>query len=70
MSDIFLHIEDMTWPNPTDPGEVNWKLRYGILDKTLAVTAASYVDAFCYLVMLPIEERERVVTLLKKKLNE
>jgi hypothetical protein len=50
----------VTWPHPDDPTEVEWRLRYG--DKEgAALTAASYVAAYRYLIDMPQRKRNKVV---------
>lgn len=46
----YLHFDDMTWPDPADPGEVEWKLCYGHPTQTDRYFAASVMAAYRQLV--------------------
>lgn len=57
----FLRFDGMTWPNPADPAEVQWRLRYGQPSKVDLLVAASFMHAYAHLIALPQRERnERV----------
>ncbi len=60
----FLLFDGMTWPNPDDPNEVEWKLRYkdfsGNLSRGEECTAASFISAYRCLVNLPQKHRNAV----------
>lgn len=43
----------MTWPNPDDPGEVQWTLRYGRPSRADLLFAASVLDTYGHLLSLP-----------------
>jgi len=61
-----LTLPDGTvWPDPADPGEVQWQLRYG--DPTsVRMLAASYVDAYRELCELTGGRRSTVVSQLRE----
>lgn len=42
----FLHFDGMAWPDPADPLEVEYALRYGTPTRAQALTAASFVAAY------------------------
>lgn len=48
---VYLSFEKMTWPNPRDPSEVEWALRYGgELTRSQRLVAASFIAAYKQLV--------------------
>lgn len=49
----------MAWPNPSDPHEIGWKLRYGTLSRPEMMTAAAVIDAYQSLVSMPQRLRNR-----------
>lgn len=57
----YLRIGVTTWPNPNDPNEVQWRLRYGTPSKEDLLVAASAMHAYAHLIELPERRRnERV----------
>ena len=47
MSDTYIKRDNGTvWPNPADPLEVEWKLRYGRLTREEQLVAASFIAAY------------------------
>lgn len=46
----YLRFDDMTWPNPNDPGDVEWALRHGTPTPAQRMVAASMVAAYKQLV--------------------
>ena len=46
----FLHFDGMSWPNPNDPAEVEWTLRYGTPTRAQLLVAASFIGAYKQLV--------------------
>lgn len=42
-----------SWPNPDDPGEVSWRLRYGRPDRADLMFAADVMGAYAHLFSLP-----------------
>ena len=60
----WLRFDGMTWPNPADPNEVQWRLRYGPQPPSRedVLAAASFMHAYAHLINLPQRERnERVL---------
>jgi hypothetical protein len=51
----------MAWPNPADPGEVEWRLRYGTPTREDLLWAASTIAAYRHLVDMPQRMRNRRV---------
>lgn len=49
----FLHFDGMAWPNPLDPNEVQWRLRYGEPTLMDRMFAASVMNAYHQLVTDP-----------------
>lgn len=67
--DYYLRFPDGSgWPDPTDPNEAQWRLRYAP-DRSAELTAASYLDAYRSLIMLPSRRREVVVRKIKAALK-
>lgn len=54
----FLRFEGMTWPNPSDPNGVQWRLRYGTPTRADQLVAASFMHAYAHLIDMPRRERE------------
>jgi hypothetical protein len=47
MVNSYIRRDDGTvWPDPDDPGEVSWRLRYGTPSKEDLLWAASVVSAY------------------------
>lgn len=46
----YVHFDDMTWPHPHDPTDVEWRLRYGEPTRSDLLVAASYIGAYRQLV--------------------
>lgn len=61
----FLCFDGMTWPNPTDPNEVQWRLRYGQPNKEDLLVAASFMHAYAHLIELPQRARNQRVSEIK-----
>lgn len=61
----FLVFEGMTWPNPTDPADVQWRLRYGQPSKADLLVAASFMHAYAHLIDLPQRERNQRVNQIR-----
>jgi len=60
----------MTWPNPADPKEVEWRLRYGKPDRGDLLVAASFIAAYRHLVLdLPQRTRNQRVSELRAALK-
>lgn len=62
---------DMVWPNPLDPGELQYRLRYGPpLTKGELLVAASHLEAYRYLICeLPQRTRNKRVSEIRTALN-
>ena len=61
----YLRFDEMTWPNPDDPGEVEYALRYGSLKRSHELVAASFIAAYRQLVNLPRRERDERVAAIR-----
>jgi hypothetical protein len=46
----FLHFDGMCWPNPDDPNETQWRLRYGTPTRADLLFAAHVMCAYGQLV--------------------
>lgn len=60
-----LVFDGMTWPNPTDPNNVQWRLRYGIPSRQDLLAAASFMHAYAHLIDLPQRERNQRVSQIR-----
>lgn len=60
----------MTWPNPDDPGKVQWKLRYADLERADLLFAASVMDAYAHLFELPQKTRNIRVRQVRETRDE
>jgi hypothetical protein len=68
--DYYLRLPDgSSWPNPEDPNEVQWRLRYAP-DRGAELTAASYVQAYRDFFATTGRRRERVVTMVREALQK
>lgn len=61
--------EKSTWPNPNDPREVQWRLRYGTPSREDLLFAASTMAAYSYLLGIPQRRRCSVVAQIRKALG-
>lgn len=61
-----LHFDGMAWPNPTDPTEVQWRLRYGKPTRSDLLLAASHMSAYTQLVYDPQRIRNEKIASLRK----
>lgn len=66
----FLRFDGMTWPNPNDPAEVQWRLRYGTPCKHDLLAAASFMHAYTHLIDLPQRERNERVAQIRRAFEE
>jgi hypothetical protein len=58
----YLHLDGMAWPNPEDPQQVEWTLRYGNPTREDLNVAASYIAAYKQLVFDAQRVRNRKVS--------
>jgi hypothetical protein len=66
----YLRLDDGTvWPNPTDPNEVQWRLRFGTPSKLDLLVAASAMAAYRELTGQTHKRRSTVVRLLRAALD-
>lgn len=71
MRNSFLHFGDMTWPNPDDPGLVEWLLRYGDPPTPeIRNVAASFVAAYKQLINDPAKVRNAKVSAIRRAARE
>lgn len=68
--EVYLHFEDMTWPNPNDPSEIEWRLRYGTPTRSDLLLVASFMGAYRHLVGLPVRTRNKRISSLRSKLSD
>jgi hypothetical protein len=61
----YLRFDGMTWPNPTDPRDVQWRLRYGTPTREDILAAASFMHAYAHLIDLPQRERNQRVSAIR-----
>jgi hypothetical protein len=64
----YVAFDGMTWPNPADPLEVEWSLRYGAPSREQMLVAASVVAAYRQLVEDPQRIRNGKVATLRQAL--
>lgn len=82
MADSFLRIRGgpgqydlMTWPNPDDPTDTEWRLRYaGMLNLDITsrdrMVAASAMHAYRALIELPQRERNQRISQIRAATKE
>lgn len=61
--------EETVWPNPKDPCEIEWKLRYGTLTKSEMMIAASYIQAYKSFFEKTQKDTNRYISGIKKKIQ-
>jgi len=66
----YLHFDNMTWPHPHDPLEVEWSLRYGTPSREQMRTAASIIAAYRELVDEPVRRRNEKIAGLRRAIQE
>lgn len=69
-SAAYLRFDGMTWPNPNDPGKVQWRLRYGVASREDLLFAASVMSAYAQLVEDPQRRRNEKVGGIRRALRE
>ena len=62
--------EGRTFPDPADPNEVQWRLRYGTPTREDMMAAASVMSAYAALVYMPGRVRDGVIRDLRKASEE
>ena len=62
----FRRFDGMVWPNPNDPNEVQWRLRYGKPTREDILFAASVMSAYSQLVADPQRRRNEKVRGLRE----
>lgn len=63
---VYLHFDGMTAPNPDDPTEIEWRLRYGKLTQRDRYLAASFISVYKQLVNDTQKRRNEKVSGLRK----
>lgn len=64
----YLHFDGMAWPNPIDPLDVEWSLRYGTPTREQLNVAASMIAAYKQLVEDPKTRRDAKVAGIRRAL--
>ncbi|QFS94547.1 hypothetical protein FIV07_28295 (plasmid) [Mycobacterium sp. THAF192] len=64
----FVTVEGRCWPDPTDPRELAWRLRYvsGELTRRDELVLAAVVEAYSSLVCMDSRTRQRRVMALRE----
>lgn len=70
-SRTYLGIEGMVWPDPVDPDDVEWSLRYSQtlgfeVPRKDALKAASYINAYRALIAMPQRLRNKRIEQIKR----
>lgn len=66
----FVHFDGMTWPNPMDPTEIEWRLRYGHPTREDILMAATFMAAYKELVFNTQERRNAKVRGIRKAMTD
>jgi len=61
----YIAFDGMSWPNPTDPLDVEWSMRYGNPSREQMLVAASFVAAYRHLVEDSAVRRNEKITALR-----
>lgn len=64
----YVSFDDMTWPNPSDPRDVEWSLRYGNPSRHQMLVAASFIAAYRQLVEDSATRRNSKIAGLRRML--
>lgn len=64
-----LQFDGMNWPDPRDPDDVQWRLRYGELTKADRMWCASVLGAYRQLVDDPQRIRNAKIAGLRKAMK-
>jgi arylsulfatase A-like enzyme len=63
----YVNFDGTCWPNPLDPNEIEWKLRYGEPTKAELLQAASFVSAYKQLMHLTQKDVLYSIKKIKEK---
>ena len=66
----YVRVEGTTWPNPNDPREVEWRLRYGTPTREDLLLAASFIHAYRYLFLTTTAMRNHRITTIKEAVRD
>lgn len=66
----YVHFDQMTWPNPEDPLNVEWTLRYSTPTREQLLVAASMIAAYKQLVEDDQVRRNQKVAGLRRAIRE
>lgn len=70
-NESYVRLDDGTvWPNPADPTEVQWRIRYGTPTRSDLLIAAAHMHAYQELVMQTDKRRTDVVRGLRRAMTE
>lgn len=71
VSSSYVRLPDTTvWPDPNDPGEVQWLLRNGDAQRSDLLLAASAMAAYRELIWMPDSRRREVIRALRDSVFE
>jgi len=62
----WVSFDGMTWPNPDDPTEVQWRIQYGNPAREDLAAAVSFMAAYSQLIRLPRRTREARIRSIRK----
>lgn len=62
----YLNFDGMTWPDPDDPLEIEWTLRYGTPTRAQLLAAASMIAAYKQLVADPQVRRNAKIAGIRR----
>ena len=65
----WLDFDGMTWPDPRDPAEVQWRLRYGTPTEADRMWCASVLGAYRQLVDDPRRTRDAKVAGIRRAMR-
>ena len=65
----YLRFDGMTWPNPSDPNESQWRIRYGQPSREDLMFAASVMHAYAHLISLPQRERNERIRQIRGRIT-
>lgn len=66
-----LNFDDMCWPNPSDPQDLEWILRHGSHDKPLSkmdrLICASFMGAYKQMIRMSQKDRNKLVSNIRRE---
>jgi hypothetical protein len=69
-ANLVFEDEGCTWPNPLDPNEIGWKLRYGSPTESELLQAAEFISAYRHLCTATQKDAVHRLKKIKEKIRQ